>query len=122
MHNILKGYTTTTVNGVSGISPAVESGGPIAWGSSGGDYYSEGRTTVPMNTLSGPYYARTMTDSATLNTVMTTSPLYAFRSTHTGGCNFALADGSVKFIRQSVDMPTYQALGSRNKGDAIGDY
>ncbi len=122
MHNILKGYTTTIVNSVSGISPAQESGGPIAWASSGGDHYSEGRTTVPMNTLSGPYYTRSVTDTATLNILLTTSPLYAFRSTHTGGCNFVLADGSVKFIRQSIDMPTYQALGSRNKGEVIGDY
>jgi prepilin-type processing-associated H-X9-DG protein len=122
MHNILKGYTTTIVNSVSGVSPAVESGGPVAWGGSGGDYYSEGRTTVPMNTVSGPYYTRSVTATADLNNLLATSPLYAFRSTHTGGCNFALADGSVKFIRQTVDMTTYQALGSRNKGDTIGDY
>jgi len=123
MHNILKGYTTTTVNSVGSISPAVESGGPVAWGSSGGDHYSEARTTVPMNTLFGEYYVRANdTTAARLNLLMTTSPLYAFRSTHTGGCNFALADGSVKFIRQSIDMTTYRALGSRNKGDLIGDY
>jgi prepilin-type processing-associated H-X9-DG protein len=122
MHNILKGYTTTIVNSVSGISPAQESGGPIAWASSGGDHYSEGRTTIPMNTLSGPYYTRSDTDPARLNLLITTSPLYAFRSMHTGGCNFSLADGSVKFIRQTIDMPTYRALGSRNKGDIVADY
>jgi prepilin-type processing-associated H-X9-DG protein len=122
MHNILQGYTTTTVNSVGGVSPAVASGGPVAWGGSGGNYYSEGRTTVPMNTLSGPYYSSGITDTATLNTILTTGPLYAFRSTHTGGCNFVLGDGSVKFIRQSIDMTTYRALGSRNGGEVIGDY
>ncbi|MFO0799315.1 MAG: DUF1559 domain-containing protein [Gemmataceae bacterium] len=122
MHNILKGYTTTTVNSVSIGTTAVESGGPVAWASSGGDYYSEGRTTVPMNTLSGPYYARTVTDPTALNTILATSPLFAFRSTHTGGCNFVLGDGSVKFIRQSIDLATYAALGSRNKGDLVGDF
>lgn len=122
MHNILKGYTTTTVNGVSIGSTPVESGGPIAWGSSGGDYYSEGRTTVPMNTLVGPYYARTITDPAQLQNLLLTSPLYAFRSTHTGGCNFLLCDGSVRFIRQSIDMATYRALGSRNGGEVVNDF
>ncbi|MBN9120325.1 MAG: DUF1559 domain-containing protein [Planctomycetes bacterium] len=122
MHNILKGYTSTTVNSVGGVSPAVESGGPVAWGSSGGNYYSEGRTTVKMNTISGPYYSNGTTDPAALNNVLANGPLYAFRSTHAGGCNFVFADGSVKFIRDSIDMTTYRALGSRNGGEVIGDY
>ncbi|QEL15821.1 DUF1559 domain-containing protein [Limnoglobus roseus] len=122
MHNILKGYTTTMVNSVSVGTTAVESGGPVAWGGSGGDYYSEGRTTAPMNTISGPYYARTITDTPTLNTILTTGPLHAYRSTHTGGCNFVLADGSTRFIRQTIDMTTYRALGSRNGGEVLGDY
>ena len=74
MHNILKGYTTTTVNSVSIGTTAVPSGGPIAWGSSGGDYYSEGRTTVPMNTLTGPYYSRTITDPAGLHDILYQEP------------------------------------------------
>jgi prepilin-type processing-associated H-X9-DG protein len=122
MHNILQGYTTTTVNSVSIGTTAVPSGGPIAWGSSGGDYYSEGRTTVPMNTLSGPYYSRSITDPAGLHDILYKSPIYSFRSMHTQGCNFLFCDGSVKFIRQSIDMKTYMALGSRNGGEVIGDY
>ncbi len=122
MANILKGYTTTTVNSVGGIRPAVESGGPVASYGSGGDYYSEGRTTVPMNTVSGPYYTRSNTDTATLNLLLTTSPLYAFKSKHTGGCNFLFCDGAVKFLNQNINMTTYMALGSRNGGEVIGDY
>ncbi|MDG3008212.1 DUF1559 domain-containing protein [Paludisphaera mucosa] len=119
MHNILKGYTTTTVNSVSIGATPVPSGGPIAWGSSGGDYYSEGRTTVPMNTLTGPYYARTITDPAALRDILYKGPIYSFRSMHPGGCNFLLCDGSVKFLKQSIDMATYKALGSRNGGEVI---
>jgi prepilin-type N-terminal cleavage/methylation domain-containing protein/prepilin-type processing-associated H-X9-DG protein len=119
MHNILKGYTTTIVNGVSIGTTPVESGGPIAWGSSGGDYYSEGRTTVKMNTLIGPYYSRSITDPGALHDILYKSPIYSFRSTHPGGCNFLLCDGSVRFMKQSIDMTTYMALGSRNGGEVI---
>jgi len=44
------------------------------------------------------------------------------RSLHTGGANVVLGDGSVKFIRDSVDLLTYQRLGSRNDGQPLGDY
>jgi prepilin-type N-terminal cleavage/methylation domain-containing protein/prepilin-type processing-associated H-X9-DG protein len=122
MHNILQGYTTTTVNGVSIGSTPVPSGGPIAWASSGGDYYSEGRTTVPMNTLTGPYYSRSITDAPSLHDILYKSPVYSFRSTHTGGCNFLFCDGTVKFLVQTISMTTYMALGSRNGGEVLGAY
>jgi prepilin-type N-terminal cleavage/methylation domain-containing protein/prepilin-type processing-associated H-X9-DG protein len=38
---------------------------------------------------------------------------WAFRSNHPGGGNFAFADGSVKFIKQTISDRTYQALGTR---------
>jgi len=40
-------------------------------------------------------------------------------SYHPGGCNFAFADGSVKFIKDSVNMLTYQSLGTRAGGEVI---
>jgi prepilin-type processing-associated H-X9-DG protein len=41
---------------------------------------------------------------------------------HSGGANFALGDGSVRFIQQSIDMAIYRALASRNGGEVIGNY
>jgi prepilin-type processing-associated H-X9-DG protein len=47
----------------------------------------------------------------------------AARSRHTGGVNVLLADGSVRFIRDSVDATTWQALSTRAAGDLVsGDY
>jgi prepilin-type N-terminal cleavage/methylation domain-containing protein/prepilin-type processing-associated H-X9-DG protein len=40
-------------------------------------------------------------------------------SYHPGGCNFAFADGSVRFIKDSVNMLTYQSLGTRGSGEVI---
>ncbi len=43
-----------------------------------------------------------------------TSTVYgAFRSEHVGGGNFALADGSVRFVSESIPNTTYQAFATR---------
>jgi len=40
--------------------------------------------------------------------------VYSFRSRHGGGANFAMADGSVRFVRDSIDLTTYRALATWN--------
>jgi prepilin-type processing-associated H-X9-DG protein len=40
-------------------------------------------------------------------------------SFHPGGCNFTFADGSVKFIKNTISMPTYWALGTASYGEII---
>ena len=40
-------------------------------------------------------------------------------SNHSGGVNVCLADGSVKFIKNSVSLATWWALGTRNGGEVI---
>jgi prepilin-type N-terminal cleavage/methylation domain-containing protein/prepilin-type processing-associated H-X9-DG protein len=42
-----------------------------------------------------------------------------FRSRHPGGAEFAMADGSVRFVKQSIDHRTYNALGTRAAGELI---
>jgi prepilin-type N-terminal cleavage/methylation domain-containing protein/prepilin-type processing-associated H-X9-DG protein len=44
---------------------------------------------------------------------------WAFRSFHPGGCNFAMGDGSVRFIKNQVNLAVYRALGTRNLGEVI---
>lgn len=44
------------------------------------------------------------------------------RSTHTGGANFALADGSVRFIQNSIDPVIYAQLGTREMGEPASSY
>ena len=44
---------------------------------------------------------------------------YSFRSNHPGGVSFAMADGSVRFIRETISLTIYRALGSRAGGEAV---
>jgi prepilin-type processing-associated H-X9-DG protein len=41
----------------------------------------------------------------------------SFGSNHTGGANFAMCDGSVRFVQQSIDMYVYLATASRGWGE-----
>jgi prepilin-type processing-associated H-X9-DG protein len=46
-----------------------------------------------------------------------------FGSRHPGGANFAMADGSVRFVQQSISPVTFNALGTRAGGEVIpGDF
>jgi prepilin-type N-terminal cleavage/methylation domain-containing protein/prepilin-type processing-associated H-X9-DG protein len=108
-HHTLKGYTFT-----SGPNAGQARTGDTTW-NYGHVYFSYTYTNTPMNThqvATWPYDpARVGEDGK-----------YAFRSASTGGVNFVFCDGSVKFLRQSMAMATYQALGSRAGGEVVGDY
>jgi len=40
-------------------------------------------------------------------------------SYHSGGANFTFADGSVKFLKNSISQQTYMAIGTRNGGEVV---
>jgi prepilin-type N-terminal cleavage/methylation domain-containing protein len=45
----------------------------------------------------------------------------AHGSGHTGGTNVALADGSIRFVRDSISLTTWRALGTRAGGEVISN-
>ena len=47
---------------------------------------------------------------------------WGFRSLHTGGAQFLFADGTVRFLSQNINYQTYQLLGARADGQAIGSF
>jgi len=44
------------------------------------------------------------------------------RSMHTGGVNSVMGDGSVRFLRDSVDLLTFQRLGNARDGQVLGEF
>lgn len=43
----------------------------------------------------------------------------AFRSQHTGGSHFAMADGSVHFLSENINNDLYQSLSTRSGGELV---
>jgi prepilin-type N-terminal cleavage/methylation domain-containing protein/prepilin-type processing-associated H-X9-DG protein len=49
------------------------------------------------------------------------SQVAAARSRHPGGVNVALCDGSIRFVRNTIALNTWMALGTMNGGEVIGE-
>lgn len=77
----------------------------------GRTFFSSIQTAIPPNGVS------CLTDGWDGNySLMTAS------SRHTGGAQFVLCDGSVRFISENVDTQTYRSLGSKGGSEVIGEF
>ncbi len=44
---------------------------------------------------------------------------YSFHSLHTGGAQFTLADGAVKFLSENIDLAVYRGMATRGGGEVV---
>ncbi len=58
--------------------------------------------------------------AATIETATNQCPTASTASSrHSGGVNVLFSDGSIRFIKSSVNLETWSALGSKNGGEVI---
>ena len=66
-----------------------------------------------------PVYVRLLRTRAARIPTPPTRPYQNANSNHPGGSNFLFADGSVHFIKSSITIKTYWALGTKANGEVI---
>ena len=121
MADIVDGTTNTIM--VGEILPACNdhTGG---WWHFNGMAQAHASTSVPINmrtTCTAPYKPQT-SEWPGCEAKSNWNLSWGFRSSHVGGAQFLLGDGSVKFISQNIDYETYQRLGARGDGKVVGEF
>ncbi len=106
------------------IGEKLNDGLGLGWAS--GTRASLRNTGTPLNPRRGSGPVVVWTDSGPEQRkdedVETNDPRHVggFGSRHPGGANFVFGDGSVKFVKDSIDMTVYRLLGNRADGENIG--
>jgi len=92
-------------------------------GWAGGNSVAQGQTIQPIN-----WWIEPVPVEATWNSTTCSDPnrclwnwavTWGFKSHHPGGTNFALVDGSVRFVSEAIDHELYQYLGCRHDSQPV---
>jgi len=73
------------------------------------------------NTLYNHYYTPNLAGKWDCGNGSHNKALSMARSHHSGGVNLLLADGSVRFVRNTIQLNTWRALATRDGGEPPGD-
>ena len=110
---------------VSEVLRAPTGGGDIRgftwWGGAAGfTTYQTPNNATATDVMAGGVCGNTNTPPCTTSSTGTLPRMQLVRSKHTGGVNVGLCDGSIRFVRDSVDLATWRAAGSAQGGDVLG--
>jgi prepilin-type N-terminal cleavage/methylation domain-containing protein/prepilin-type processing-associated H-X9-DG protein len=95
-----------------------------------GDMMNDDRPCTQFMTLNTPNTGTDVSPYCNQNTYPANPPCTnsgsqyaqkAARSRHTGGVNVLIGDGSVRFVRNSVTLATWRALGTMNGGEVLAN-
>jgi prepilin-type processing-associated H-X9-DG protein len=85
-----------------------------------GDNWSHGSMAISLfNTIATPNYNNGSFSYCSRIGSGGRSDLSNADSFHPGGINVTMADGSVRFVKNSISMPTWMALGTKANGEVI---
>jgi prepilin-type N-terminal cleavage/methylation domain-containing protein/prepilin-type processing-associated H-X9-DG protein len=121
--NISDGTSNTLMVGEVLQGQASDLRGFIWWGdASGFTTYLGPNSSLPDRIYTSVYCNNQPTKNLPCAVSTTTDPTtFASRSRHTGGVNAALADGSVRFFRDSIPLATWRAYGTSAGGETLSD-
>ena len=92
-------------------------------GWAGGNSVAQGQTIQPINWTIEPVPVDATWASTTCadrnRCLWNWSVTWGFKSRHPGGANFALVDGSVRFVSETIDHETFQYIGCRHDGQSV---
>lgn len=109
-NTLLLGETSSTQGWSTSMSQA-GFGGLKPW-VFGFFYYADGYLTIDNKSVQYPIgYTGNFTTNLT-----------PFHSQHTGGANFALCDGSVRFLSRNMSLDILKNLSTRDGGEVNGEF
>jgi len=76
--------------------------------------HATGTCSIPLNRGVTP------SDLAAIGGLTNWPEVYSFRAQHTGGANFARADGTIVFVRDSITLANYRAAATARGGESFG--
>jgi prepilin-type N-terminal cleavage/methylation domain-containing protein/prepilin-type processing-associated H-X9-DG protein len=110
-------YTYFTTSYVPQCNQLVQSGQLSLW-TYGGYFWIAGEYTNTVGNANLTPNSKTP-DCSGWGGVGTGIGTYSARSKHPGGVNVSMADGSVRFIKDSISPQTWLALATRSRGEVI---
>jgi prepilin-type N-terminal cleavage/methylation domain-containing protein len=84
-------------------------------------WIAPGQYNATMNTMAPPNWKWPACQDCSGCGQADSKGIFPARSRHPGGAMHALGDGAVRFISDTVNLTTYQALGSADAGDVVGN-
>jgi prepilin-type processing-associated H-X9-DG protein len=90
-----------------------------AWAANRGGQWINGHFG---NTLYNHYYTPNPVGKWDCGNASHSKALSTARSYHAAGVNILLADGSVRFVRNTIQLGAWRALGTRAGGEVVGEY
>jgi prepilin-type N-terminal cleavage/methylation domain-containing protein/prepilin-type processing-associated H-X9-DG protein len=91
------------------------------WGDAAGfETYLAPNSLLPDVMASSDYCLNQAPNPPCIASTPALTDTYAARSRHPGGVQVALADGSVRFIKNSIQMPVWQALSTTRGCEVVG--